>query len=244
MYDVWEEKKHVGTLDSAFVEALEVPFLFVLGGIEWEAFKVKTDKREVFARKTKAGEAPKWVAFSGFDVPYETAKEAGRILFYSAPLNYLDDEAKNGVDSIRRRVKRIGWSEDRWVILPTNYGKAAIWSFAGDRINRTLAKLLTQAGIGVATSSYQTVSLKKAEKHQSELGEIILTYLNEIKSIDMNSIQELEKRLSEEIRLAVFSKFVKCLPESLWYDALAERIFDFNGLMSELRLNKIELIKS
>lgn len=242
MYDVWEEKKHVGTLDSAFVEALEVPFLFVLGGIEWKANKVKTERREVLAKRTIAGEAPKWVTFSGFDIPYETAKEAGRILFDSKPLNYLDDEAKDGIDSIRNKLKGIGWSEDKWVILTTNYGKAKIWTFAGDRINRTLAKLLTQAKVGIATSSYQNVSLKNAE-NESEVGETIVKFLNNIKLIDKNSLQELEKKLYEEIRLAVFSKFVKCLPESLWYDALAERIFNFNRLVSELRSTNVQLLK-
>jgi len=243
MYDVWDEKKHVGTLDSAFVEALETPFLFVLGGIEWEACKVKTESREVFVKKAKAGEAPKWVAFSGFDVPCETAKEAGRILFGTEMLNYLNSEAQEGVISARNKLKRLRWAEDNWVILKSNYGKAEIWTFAGDRINRTLAKLLTHSGIGIATSSYHSISIKKAVKDQNKLNEIILAFLNKIKAIDRSSIHKLEYKLSEEMRLAVFSKFVKCLPDNLWYEALAERIFDFDGLITELKSNKIELIK-
>jgi hypothetical protein len=124
------------------------------------------------------------------------------------------------------------------VILKSNYGKAEIWTFAGDRINRTLAKLLTHSGIGIATSSYQSISIKKAVKDQSKLNEIILAFLN-----DRSSIHKLEYKLSKEMRLAVFSKFVKCLPDNLWYEALAERIFDFDGLITELTSNKIELIK-
>jgi ATP-dependent Lhr-like helicase len=244
MYDVWDEKKHVGTLDSAFVEALETPFLFVLGGIEWEAHKVKSETREVFAKKTKIGEAPKWSAFSGFDVPYETAKEAGRILFDTEMPNYLNTEAQQGIISARNKLSRIPWSEDRWVILTSDYGKAKIWTFAGDLINRTLAKLLTHSGIGIATSNYRSISIKKAEKDQRQLNESILAFLNKIKAIDNSSIHKLEYELSEEIRLAVFSKFVKCLPDALWYEALAERIFNFEGLITELNSNKIELIMS
>lgn len=244
MYDVWDEKKHVGTLDSAFVEALETPFLFVLGGIEWEAFKVKADSREVFAKKTKAGEAPKWVTYVGLDIPLETAKEAGRILFGTEIPNFLNSEAKEGIVSARNKLKRVRWSMDKWAILTSNYGKAEIWTFAGDRINRTLAKLLTHSGIGIATSSYQSVSIKKAEQDQSKLNEIILAFLNKIKTVDRNSIHELEDELSGEVRLTVFSKFVKCLPENLWYEALAERIFDFNGLLTELKSNKLELIEN
>jgi len=239
MYDVWDGKKHVGTLDSAFVEALEPPFLFVLGGIDWEAFKVKTESREVFARKTKAGEAPKWLAFSGLDVPFETAKEAGRLLFGSADPDYLNQEAKEGIESAREKVKGIGWTESKWVIQTLNYGRAEIWTFAGDRINRTLAKLVTHEGIGTATASYQKVSIKKADKDQNKLKEVIVTFFNKLKSFHANDIAELESELFSEMRLSFFSKFVKCLPEELWYEAMAERILDFEGLLLELNRNAI-----
>lgn len=243
MYDVWDGKKHVGTLDSAFVEALEIPFLFVLGGIEWKALKVKAKSRDVLAKRTKAGVAPKWVTFSGFDVPCETAKEAGRILFGTEIPNYLNSEAQGGMISARNKLRRIRWSENKWVVFTSNNGKAEIWTFAGDRINRTLAKLLTHSGIGIGTSSYQSISIKKADKDQSKLNESILVFLNKIKAIDKSSVHKLEYELSEEIRLAVFSKFVKCLPDNLWYKALAERIFDTDGLLVELKSTKIELIK-
>lgn len=242
MYEVWDEKKHVGTLDSAFVEALEIPFLFVLGGIEWEAFKVKTKSREVFAKKTKAGEAPKWVTYTGFDVPFETAKEAGRILFGTGIPDYLNSEGRECFISTKSKLKKIRWSEDKWVILTSNYGKAEIWTFAGDRINRTLAKLLTHRGIGIATSSYQRVNVKKAIKDKSKLTEILLAFFNKLKSNEGISTNDLEYELSQEIRLAVFSKFVKCLPENLWYEAMAERIFDFEGLVKELKSSRIELL--
>ncbi len=235
MYDVWDERKHVGTLDSAFVEALETPFLFVLGGIEWEAFKVKTESREVFAKKTETGQAPKWFAFSGLDVPYETAKEAGRIIFGNEIPHYLDTEAREGIKSAKNKLKNIGWSDDKWVILTSDYGNAEIWTFAGDRINRTLAKLLTHSGIGVATSGYQNITIKKAVEDRNKLNNTIQEFLRKLQFISKDSIYNLENELSGEVRLAVFSKFVKCLPENLWYEALAERVFDFNGLLQEIK---------
>ncbi|MFQ5605588.1 MAG: DEAD/DEAH box helicase, partial [bacterium] len=244
MYEVWDENKHIGTLDSAFVETLEVPFLFVLGGIEWKAFKVKNESREVFAKKTEAGEAPKWVTFSGFDVPFETAKEAGRILFGTEIPDYLNSEGRECFISTKSKLKKIRWSEDKWVILTSNYGKAEIWTFAGDRINRTLAKLLTHSGIGRATSSYQSVNVKKAIKDKSKLTEILLAFFNKLKSSKGNSTDDLGYELSEEIRLAVFSKLVKCLPENLWYEAMAERVFDFYGLVNEVKSNKLEFLET
>ena len=242
MYEVLDEKKHVGTLDSAFVEALEIPFLFVLGGIEWNAFKVKSESRQVFAKKTKAGKAPKWVSFAGLDVPYETAKEAGRILFGSIIPDYLDYEARTGVISAMNKCKRIRWSDGKWVIQTSNSGEAKIWTFAGDKINRTLAKLLTLNGIGKATSSYKSIIIKKAINDRSKLNEMIFALLYNLNSIDKSSMKSLESELFKKVRLAVFSKFVRCLPDNLWYEAMAERIFDFEGLIDELKLNKIESI--
>jgi len=242
MYNVWDEKKHVGTLDSAFVEALEIPFLFVLGGIEWEAYKIKAESRDLFAKKTKAGEAPKWVTFSGFDVPIETAKEAGRILFSSETPNYLNQEAQESITSTQNKFKKILWSEDRWVISFSSDVGAEIWTFAGDRINRTLSKLITHSGIANSTSSYQKITLKKVRDNKLTLKERILILLNDIKTTDVNTIHNLENKLFDEIRLSLFSKFARCLPESLWYKALAERIFDFEGLVKELNTKRIEII--
>jgi len=242
MYEVWDEKKHIGTLDSAFVEAMEIPFLFVLGGIEWNAQKVKHESRQVLAKKTKAGDAPKWVSFSGLDIPFETAKEAGRILFGSRIPDYLDAEARTCISATMNKYKRVPFSDGVWVIQSSNDGEAKIWTFAGDKINRTLAKLVILNGIGIATSDYKSIIIKKAINEQSKLNEMIFAFLNKLSSIDKGSMKSLESELFEKVRLAVFSKFVKCLPDNLWYEAMAERIFDFEGLIDELKRNEIEVI--
>jgi hypothetical protein len=147
----------------------------------------------------------------------------------------LDREAQEGLHSARYKIKGIGWSEIKWVILTYNSGKAEIWTFAGDRINRTLAKLLIHLGIGMASSSYQRVFIKKTVKDKIELKDIILKFLYRLKSINIDSVGNLENELSKEIRLTVFSKFVRCLPQNLCYEAIAERIFDFEGLINELK---------
>ena len=68
----------------------------------------------------------------------------------------------------------------------------------------------------------------------------ILIFLYRLKSINIDSIGNLENELSKEIRLTVFSKFVRCLPQNLWYEAIAERIFDFEGLLNELKSVKFD----
>jgi len=231
MYDVWSEKKHIGTLDAAFVEALEMPFFFVLGGIEWEAIKVKYESRELFVRKTEIGDAPKWVAYGGQEVPYETAKEAGKILFGNERINFLNSEAEECLSSKREKLKFINWSENVWRVVLLNNDKVEIWTFAGDRINKTLAKLITLSGIGIATSSYQRIEVRRKKKYEAKLDTSISDFINKFKSVDQELYKNFENKLLEEVRTTKVSKFSKLLPENLWREAFAEQVFDLKGLV-------------
>ncbi len=237
MYDVWSEKKHIGTLDAAFVEALELPFFFVLGGIEWEAIKIKYETRELFVRKTKIGDAPKWIVYGGMEVPYETAKEVGKILFGNEKIKFLNKEAEECILSRREKLRFINWFEEVWSIILLNNDKAEIWTFAGDRINKTLAKLLTLYGIGLATSSYQRIEVRRKKKNEAKLDQIILEFLERLKSTNEESFKYFEIKLLNEIRATKISKFTKLLPEQLWHEAVAEQIFDLDSLIKEI-LNK------
>lgn len=234
MYDVMEGKNQVGTLDSAFVESLTVPFLFVLGGIEWEATKVNTRARQVIARRTKTGNAPKWLVFGGADVPRETAKEAGRILFGVEFPPFLDDEAKIGIEAERNEHNGIQWDDGKWIITASDSGKAQIWTFAGDRINRTLALFLKQEGIGEAVSNYKRIEIESKITDRNKLTEGISDLLIKVKEMGESQLEALEGKLSLSLRRVVFSKFSRCLPESLWSEAMTERALDVNGLMQEL----------
>ena len=234
MYEVMEGKNQVGTLDSAFVESLSVPFLFVLGGIDWEAVKVDSKTRQVIATKTDAGNAPRWLTFSGWDVPRETAKEAGRILFGSGFPEFLDDEARIGLEAQRNEHPDIQWDDGKWVINVFDAGKAQIWTFAGDRINRTLALTIEQEGLGKAKSNYKRIEIVSKITDRDHLFVRISDFLGQIKEMLGFNPDNLEKNLSSMLRRVVFSKFSKCLPDSLWSEAMVERALDINGLKQEM----------
>jgi len=241
MYDVWSEKKHIGTLDASFVEALEIPFFFVLGGIEWEAIKIKHESRELFVRKTEIGEAPKWVVYGGQNVSYETAQEAGRILFGNERINFFNNEAEECLSSKREKLKFINWSEDIWRVVSLNDNKAEIWTFAGDRINKTLAKLITLSGIGIATSSYRRIEIRRKKKDEANIVTLISDFINKLKATNEESFKNFENILLEEVRTTKVSKFSKLLPENLWREAVAEQVFDLGGLIEEIRSKNLLL---
>ncbi len=241
MYDVLDGRNHVGTLDSAFVEALTVPFLFVLGGIVWEAEKVDAKTRQVIARRTKFGDAPRWVSFAGGDVPMETAKETGRLLFEKGFPEFLDDEGREGIEAERNEHIRIRWDDSKWVINASDSGIAQIWTFAGDRINRTFALLVQSEGIGQAVSSYKHVEIESKINDRNILSERISDLLDRVKKMDLSQLKVLEEKLSKLLRRSVFSKFTKCLPDNLWLEAMVERTLDIKGLINEVLDKKMEI---
>jgi len=241
LYEVYNEKKHVGSLDSAFVESLDIPFLFVLGGLEWEAYKVQIDSHKVFARKTKAGNAPRWQTFHGFDVPYEVANEVGRILFAKTEPSFLDKNAIDSFKSSQIQVKNLKWDCSKWVVELEDF-EMKLWTFAGDKINRTLASLVNSFNLGKSSSNYKFITIKSKKSTKKLNGEDILKFLSDIKNININDSYEFQNRIKEDLRLVHFSKFTRCLPDSLIAEAMLERSFDFNNLISELQKIKIKEI--
>lgn len=243
VYEVYEGKKHIGTLDSAFVEVLDAPFHFVLGGIEWEAYNIKTESRIVFVKKSFTGDAPKWVTFNGLDVPFETAKEAGKLLFSDSPISFLSDEATEVFSDEREKLMYLAWTNEKWVIELFSK-KVFIWTFAGDRINRTLSNLITSLGIGKASSSYENITIKNTDISKDEMQERISKLFSTMQTSSQNDLELFANLLKKSFRLVPFSKFAKCLPETLWAEALSERVFDFEGLINEVKSCKLEYFKT
>jgi ATP-dependent helicase Lhr and Lhr-like helicase len=240
LYEVFNEKNHVGNLDCGFVESMEIPFFFVLGGLEWEAYDVKSESHMVFAHKTKIGNAPKWNTFYGSDVPFETAKEVGKNIFSNQVPEFLNSEAKICFLSAQSKIKNLNWEEGKWILI-TGINESELLSFAGDRINRTLAKLINVFGIGNASSNYKSVTINFIKLNPHENIEAINAFISELKQVSTNSSEKYLKKLEVNISPVFFSKFSKCLPENLIAVTLAERSYDLNGLISELINNQIEV---
>ncbi len=88
-YTVVDGKKIIGTLDSGFARSQELPFVFVLGGQEWNTIRLDHEMQQVSVRKNETGIAPKWNVIASFDVPFELAKEIGRLLMNDIRLPFL-----------------------------------------------------------------------------------------------------------------------------------------------------------
>ena len=234
LYEVLDQKTPVGTLDAGFVQTLEAPFHFVLGGRLWEARSVDHKGRRVRARRAWDGEAPRWNNFGGPDVPFETAQEAGRLLRVDDAPRFLTAEALEGLANARWCASKVPWEPGDVRVLVSAGGKAHVWSYAGDRINRTIARLLVALGLGNATAGYHRVEIKVGAGDPDEQKAAIERGLARAGRGDLSLPGSLESLLASGQGRWAFSPFARCLPDRLWAEALVEQALDCRGTVTYL----------
>jgi ATP-dependent Lhr-like helicase len=231
LYEVLNHRQQIGTLDAKFVEALEAPFFFVLGGKLWRADRVDAESHIVKASAAREGTAPAWESFGGPGVPLETAQEAGRLLHNGEVPGFLDPDAAAALRQLRNDTAGLPWRPGQVAMIVSPGGFARIVTFAGDRINRTLARVLGSAAVGTATASYQEVTLTKGTADAAELRAALDAALGAVIRGPLSNPLTLARALAEHQPLWPFSPFAHCLPPSLWASALVEQSLDPEGLI-------------
>jgi hypothetical protein len=231
----------VGTLDARFVEALEAPFFFVLGGKLWSADGIDFAERVVRATPSLEGEAPAWQSFGGPDVPFATAQEVGRLLHATSVPSFLNEEAAGAVRGLQSQSALLPWAPGRLPLRVIPGGRARLLTYGGDRINRTLARVLVLAGVGTTSASYQEVTIKKGPDNPQTLGQLLDTALSEVRNGRWSQPAALSSALEDSQQLWPFSPFAPCLPPKLWAAALVEQSHDPEGLVRLLQESSIVL---
>lgn len=231
IYSVVEGKKHVGMLDPSFVKNLQLPFIFVLGGIEWEALKINHESQQVSVKKSDKGHIPKWDVRGTFDVPFETAQETGRILMNNQQLDFLDSEARIGIDFLREENKGINWDENSWIIEKTESPNIILWTFSGDKINRAISKLIEINNIGITEGNYFNILIKNINKNEKDLAKKLLNYFNKLK---LNGFEEIHNTLIQGAENNYYTKFSKCIPDNLLAEELLDKTMDLRNFSHQL----------
>lgn len=236
MYDVVNGKKVIGTLDSGFARDQELPFVFVLGGQEWNTKKIDHETQQVIVEENKTGIAPKWKALSNFDVPFELAQEVGLLLASNVVPEFLDSSAKIELRKQQNMYNNLGWDSNTWILESSEeFSQLHLWTFSGHKINRTLAKLLA-VNNKVCTYDYMKIVFESKEEkliNANDLTEFIL-------SLKTRSANSIEKDLETSTDVKWFSKFSECLPASLAIKTICEKGLDLTGLIREL--NRVNLV--
>jgi ATP-dependent helicase Lhr and Lhr-like helicase len=235
MYNVVDGKKIVGTLDSSFARARTLPFVFVLGGQEWNARKIDHEMQQVVVEKNHTGIAPKWKALASHDIPFELAQHIGWLLMNDNEIKFLDPKAKNSLQRQRNIYRYLQWQRNKWIIEPAEGGQVFIWTFAGDKINRAISLLLAKVLMVDQEYDFRNVILKPTKNNQILIEEIV----DEVSLWKLKKVQDLEKDIEGEIPFKWFSKFSECLPDSLAKKTILEKGIDVAGLLREIKNTEI-----
>jgi ATP-dependent Lhr-like helicase len=238
MYDVVDGKKIIGTLDSGFAREQKLPFVFVLGGLEWNTIKIDHETQQVLVKKNETGIAPKWKAISNFDVPFELAQEIGRLLTSNKVPEFLDPSAQIELRRQQNMHCNLDWNDNQWVIDSSDdeISQIYLWTFSGHKINRALAKILEVE-----------FDIKPRYDHLKIIVELKVDLLKSkgdfhkfFTSLQSRSEDSLEKLLENNTKSKWFSKFSECLPDSLAIKTICEKGMDLSGLIREL--NRITVV--
>jgi ATP-dependent Lhr-like helicase len=238
MYDVVDGKKIIGTLDSAFAREQELPFVFVLGGQEWNAIRIEHEMQQVVVEKNETGVAPKWFGLGGNDVPFELSQEVGRLLMNDEPLAFLDPPAQREMQRQRNTYSLLGWKHNTWILESSTKDITVIilWTFCGHKINRLITTLLSTKFKNNITYDYQSVAIEQLKKNPitpQEVRELIIQF-------NTSNDMELSHIIESNISPKWFSKFSECLPSNLANKTICEKGYDVSGLVRELKKVSIE----
>jgi ATP-dependent helicase Lhr and Lhr-like helicase len=236
MYNVVEGRRVIGTLDSGFAGSQQMPFVFVLGGQEWNALKIDHEQQQILVQKNETGIAPKWTTSSNYDVPFELAQEIGAILSGSESLEFLDPLAQRVIHAQRSFYESLNWKPGTWSIEhDIDLDKIILWTFAGSKINRALGAVLSKSFKDVK-HDYKNLSIDLKIEPSIAIEKLyeILIDLKYMREEDIIGIIE------NEVVVKWFSKFSLCLPDKLARRTLIEKRMDFTGVLREL--NKVELL--
>jgi len=240
IYNVVDGKKIVGSLDSAFARSQQLPFIFVLGGQEWNAIKIDHEMQQILVEKNHTGVAPKWNSLGNIDVPFELAQEIGKLLSSREPLPFLDPPALIAFEREREQYCYMKWSPGKWIMESTSEDSQVIhiWNFAGDKINRALKCVILSAFGEKPSYDYRGVSIN-LNKYQSAsaIKESIYELLGRIRIMtDDEIISYMEKVVDPKW----FSKFSECLPDRLARLTIIEKDLDLTGLIREVNVVAVD----
>ncbi|KYP15854.1 DEAD/DEAH box helicase [Flavihumibacter sp. CACIAM 22H1] len=238
MYEVVNGKNTIGTLDTAFVQTLTKPFVFILGGKEWQAKEIDHEMQRVKAVENRSGIPPRWVTYHGSDIPFEVAQEVGRIVHSQEELPFLDRDAKLVLKHFRNSISEIYWQQGTWVVSESEEGMSTIlWTYCGDKINRAIAKMaLVLEGVELKVT-YRYVSFKKHNKRE------IFDWQKFIEKLKTYSAEEMTDLAINHVKASWFSKFSNCLPEDIIKKTSIYKSIDFIGLNQHSKFLKIKFKK-
>lgn len=217
----------VGTLETAFVRKMEGSTLtFLLAGRTWRAVDIDLDRALVVAIPFTGGEAPLWHGAGGF-LGREVAGEIRNILLSDEEFPFVDKVGREDIERLRTE-RRLVLAQDRCPI--THEGsKLRLHTYAGGRINATIAALLDAKGIAHVPSFGDLEVDLEAPLSGVPDTSLIRAELNNLHDVDTHLTDAEKTALVGEKSRGRLAKFQPYLPRDLEGSYLAGELFDFAG---------------
>jgi ATP-dependent Lhr-like helicase len=164
----------------------------------------------------------------------------GRLLMTDGRPSLLDANALNILQMQRHIYNALNWQQGRWAWDIADEGNIIyLWTFSGEKINRTLVILLSTILDAEINYDYKQVKIEFKKVKALSVNEL----QNLISSFKSKSRLELELIALEKIQVRWFSKFSDCLPDSLAKLTILEKDYDLTGMMRELNTIGMKDIK-
>ncbi|MDP9480101.1 MAG: DEAD/DEAH box helicase [Actinomycetota bacterium] len=217
----------IGTLETAFVRKMEGSTLtFLLAGRTWRAVDVDLDRALVVAIPFAGGEAPRWHGAGGF-LGSAVAGEMRNILLNHEVYRFVDEAGREEIEKLR--------AERRWILARdrcpiTHEGdKLRLHTYAGGRINATIAALLERQGT-VRIAGFGDLEVDLAAPPGGTLVEpLVCAELRGLCDVDVRITDFERAALVGEKSRGRRAKFQPYLPRDLEGSYLARELFDFIG---------------
>lgn len=235
------DEQVIGTLQTEFVFKMQKQeFIFLLAGRAWQAVEVNLDRGFLKAKPVEGGKAPKWHGASGF-LGREIVEGMRNVLLSDEQPSFLDDEGKEEIRALQREYRGI-LEHDRCPM--TRLGRILrIHTFAGGRINATIAALLEQSQ-AIVVKGFGDLEVDVAPAGDTELdADLISSMLRAMHDIDRRiSGKDMAALVTNKTREKL-AKFQQYLPPDLESAYLADRMFDFSGVAVLSSKSSFPLVK-
>lgn len=222
-----DEGRVIGTLEASFVRRMrDSRFVFMLSGRTWLGVDADLSRGLVIAIPFSAGEAPRWHS-SGGSLGPAVAGEMREILIRDDAFPFVDQRGQDAIQRMRENLFPI-LSRDRCPATPEG-NKLRLHTYAGGRINATIAALLERAGVARVTGFGDLEVDLEPSLFDPPGVSLVRT--------ELRGLADVDQRLSNSEKAALvvpkyrdrLAKFQPYLPPRLEGAYLAERLFDFAG---------------
>ncbi len=236
LYSVFETSPQttVKTPDGRVVGALETEFVwrmqgreltFLLAGMRWRATKVDLDRALVVAVPVAGAQAP-WWGSGGGTLGREVAEEMRLLLLGEEAPSFVDEAGRLELAKLREEWRPV-LAKDRCPMVRD--GEALkLHTYAGGRINATLAALLERSG-AARVSGWDDFGVNvKAPSGTALRADAVRAALLGVRGADATPSAEKSALVTDKVR-GKLAKFQPYLPPDLEGSYLAERLFDLEG---------------